>query len=81
VAYPLRLGVMAPLVSFPRVAPRTLGKPVSLALPRRLAHGLVVDVRAVQRFSRHKDLRTLQRYDDHRQDLGGDVAKKVAGVA
>src|SRR5262249_44719583 len=36
------------------------------------------DVRAVQRFSRHRDLRTLQRYDDSRRDLGGEVAKKLA---
>lgn len=39
------------------------------------------DVRAVQRFSRHRDLRTLQVYDDNRQDLGGQVAALVAAVA
>src|SRR5262249_27394034 len=39
------------------------------------------DVRAVQRFSRHRDLRTLQRYDDCRRDLGGEVARKVAAAA
>jgi integrase/recombinase XerC len=36
------------------------------------------DVRAVQRFSRHKDLRVLTHYDDARQDLGGEVSKLVA---
>lgn len=36
------------------------------------------NVRAVQRFSRHRDLRTLCRYDDNRQDLGGQVANLVA---
>jgi hypothetical protein len=32
----------------------------------------------VQRFSRHKNLQTVLRYDDNRQDLAGDVAKRVA---
>jgi integrase/recombinase XerC len=36
------------------------------------------DVRAVQRFSRHKDIRIIQRYDDSRADLAGGVAKRVA---
>jgi integrase/recombinase XerC len=36
------------------------------------------DVRAVAKFSRHKDLRTLRRYDDNRQDLAGKVAALVA---
>ena len=36
------------------------------------------DVRAVQKFSGHADVRILERYDDNRQDLAGDVAKKVA---
>ena len=38
------------------------------------------DVRAVQKFSRHKDVRVLNTYDDNRQDLAGDVARLVAGV-
>ncbi len=41
-----------------------------------LTHG---DVRAVQRFSRHRDLRVLNLYDDNRQDLGGNVARLIAG--
>jgi integrase/recombinase XerC len=36
------------------------------------------DVRAVQLFSRHRDVRVLQRYDDCRRDLAGEVARKVA---
>ena len=36
------------------------------------------DVRKVQRFSRHRDLRTLNRYNDNREDLGGEVARLVA---
>jgi integrase/recombinase XerC len=38
------------------------------------------DVRAVQKFSRHKDVRVLNTYDDNRQDLAGDVARLAAGV-
>ena len=37
------------------------------------------DVRKVQRFSRHRDLQTLTIYDDARIDMGGEVAKLVAG--
>jgi integrase/recombinase XerC len=37
------------------------------------------DLRAVQRFSRHSDLRTLTRYDDNRSDMAGAVAALVAG--
>lgn len=33
------------------------------------------DVRAVQRFSRHRDLRTLLLYDDRRRDGAGDLAR------
>ena len=36
------------------------------------------DVRAVQRFSRHRDVRVLTIYDDNRTDLGGKVARMVA---
>jgi integrase/recombinase XerC len=38
------------------------------------------DLRAVQKFSRHKDVRVLNIYDDNRQDLAGDVARLVAGA-
>jgi len=36
------------------------------------------DIRAVQRFSRHRDVRVLAVYDDNREDLGGRVARLVA---
>jgi len=36
------------------------------------------DLRRVQRFSRHADVRMLQVYDDNRSDLGGEVARLVA---
>jgi integrase/recombinase XerC len=36
------------------------------------------NIRTVQRFSRHKDARTVLIYDDNRQDLGGEVAELVA---
>ena len=36
------------------------------------------DVRAVAKFSRHKDLRPLSRYRDNRPDLAGKVASLVA---
>jgi hypothetical protein len=38
-------------------------------------------VRAVQRFSRQRNVRTVGRYDDSRKDLAGEVARKVAGEA
>jgi integrase/recombinase XerC len=38
------------------------------------------DLRAVQKFSRHKDVRVLNIYDDNRQDVAGDVARLVAGA-
>jgi integrase/recombinase XerC len=37
------------------------------------------DVRAVQRYSRHRDPRTVMIYDDARRDIGGQVARAVAG--
>jgi integrase len=54
--------------------------------PHGLRHAAITEaldltggnVRAVQRFSRHRDVRVLERYDDNRKDLGGEVAKQVA---
>lgn len=37
------------------------------------------DIRAVQKFSRHRDVRVIERYDDNRQDLAGKIAKRLAG--
>jgi integrase/recombinase XerC len=36
------------------------------------------DIRAAQRFSRHKDVRVLERYDDSREDLAGQLARMLA---
>ena len=38
------------------------------------------NLRKVQRFSRHKDMRTLEVYDDARRDFGGEVAELVAAA-
>ena len=37
------------------------------------------DVRSVQRFSRHRNIQTVVLYDDSRRDMGGVVARLVAG--
>ncbi len=69
---------------------RELGSRVGLSVrPHGLRHASITEaleltggnVRAVQRFSRHKDLRTLTVYDDNRQDLAGEVASLVSGAA
>jgi integrase/recombinase XerC len=66
---------------------RTLGETSGIrARPHGLRHAGITealertrgDLRAVQRFSRHRDLRLLSVYDDNRQDLGGQVARLVA---
>jgi integrase/recombinase XerC len=54
--------------------------------PHGLRHAAITEaldlargnVRAVQRFSRHADPRTLLRYDDAREDVAGEIAKQVA---
>ena len=56
--------------------------------PHGLRHAAITEalnltrgnVRAVQRFSRHRDLRVLMVYDDNREDLGGEVARLVAAA-
>jgi integrase/recombinase XerC len=66
---------------------RDLGKKVDVETrPHGLRHEAITraldrtngDIRKVQRFSRHKDARTVLIYDDNRQDLGGEVAELVA---
>jgi integrase/recombinase XerC len=68
---------------------RKLGEAADVAVrPHGLRHGGITEaldatngnVRAVQRFSRHRDVRVLTVYDDNRLDLGGDVARLVAGA-
>src|SRR5262249_26704697 len=69
---------------------RGLGERAGLrARPHGLRHAAITealdlmsgDVRAVQRFSRHRKLDTLLIYDDARRDLAGEVARRVAGTA
>ena len=68
---------------------RSLGEQARLGIvrPHGLRHAAITaaldltggNVRAVQRFSRHRDLRTLTLYDDNRLDLGGEIARRLAG--
>lgn len=69
---------------------KDLGERIGLKVtPHALRHAAITaaldltggDVRAVQRFSRHRDVRILTVYDDNRQDLAGEVARKVADAA
>lgn len=69
---------------------RRLGEAAGLKVrPHGLRHSSITaaldatrgDVRKVQRFSRHRDLRVLNRYDDNREDLAGEVARLVAAGA
>ncbi|MDE2571052.1 MAG: tyrosine-type recombinase/integrase [bacterium] len=63
-----------------------LTRGLGLGRPHGLRHAAITealdlmagDVRKVQRFSRHRDLRVLNFYDDSRQDFAGQVAKAVA---
>lgn len=67
-----------------------LGKDAGLGRcwPHGLRHAAITqaldvtkgDVRAVQRFSRHRSVGVLLRYDDARRDLAGEVARQVAGA-
>ena len=70
---------------------RDLGTKAGLSKPVRphgLRHQAITraldltggDVRAVAKFSRHRNLQTLVRYDDARRDTGGEVAAMVADV-
>lgn len=69
---------------------RELGEDLDLRVrPHGLRHAAITEaleltggnVRAVQRFSRHRDLRVLTVYDDNRSDLAGEVASLVSGTA
>lgn len=64
-----------------------LGADVGLEVrPHGLRHAAITaalevtqgDVRRAQRFSRHRDLRTLTIYDDARRDMAGEVASLVS---
>lgn len=69
---------------------RDMGRRVGLSVrPHGLRHLGITEaldltngnIRAVQRYSRHRDVRILSVYDDNRADLGGDVARLVAANA
>ncbi len=69
---------------------KRLGREAGLKVtPHGLRHAAITDaldlsngnLRAVQRFSRHRDPRVLCVYDDNREDLGGQVAALVAEAA
>lgn len=59
---------------------------LGLGRPHGLRHAAITealdlmagDLRKVQRFSRHRDVRMLAVYDDCRLDLGGEVSRAVA---
>jgi integrase/recombinase XerC len=66
---------------------RSLGTKAGLRVwPHGLRHAAITEaldltggnVRAVQKFSRHRDVRVIERYDDSRLDLAGQVARQVA---
>jgi integrase/recombinase XerC len=66
---------------------RKAGKDAGLTTrPHALWHSAITaaldlsrgDIRAVQKFSRHSDPRTLNVYDDNRADMAGEIARKVA---
>jgi integrase/recombinase XerC len=67
----------------------TLGKGAGLNVhPHSIRHTAITvsldllngDLRKVARFSRHKNIQTLTIYDDNRLDLGGGVARMLAGL-
>jgi len=61
-------------------------KSYGLGRPHGLRHAAITEaldlmngnLRAVQRYSRHRDARILGVYDDNRTDLAGEVARRVA---
>lgn len=73
----------ASLTRIVRQLSRAAGVPTS---PHGLRHSAITEaltatggnVRDVQRFSRHVDIRTVLIYDDNREDAGGTVAELVA---
>jgi integrase/recombinase XerC len=69
------------------MAVRGAGEKVGIKTrPHGLRHAAITEaldvtrgnMRAVQKFSRHRDVRVLERYDDNRMDLAGEVARQVA---
>jgi integrase/recombinase XerC len=56
--------------------------------PHKIRHAAIThilditqgDVRAVARFSGHRDIRVLTVYDDNREDLGGKISKAIDNI-
>ncbi|MFY0539941.1 tyrosine-type recombinase/integrase [Nannocystis pusilla] len=69
------LAVLAKKAGLGHVRPHGL-RHTAITVALKLCGG---DLRRVQDFSRHKDPRTVIKYDDNRRDRGGQVAAKVAG--
>lgn len=70
-----------------RLVVRDLGAAAGIkARPHGLRHTAITevlersggDVRSAQKFSRHRDVRTLEIYDDARRDIAGEMAKLIA---
>lgn len=68
---------------------RKLGSQAGLRVsPHGLRHAAITEaldltggnVRAVQKFSRHRDVRVIERYDDNRTDLAGQIARQLAAT-
>lgn len=66
---------------------KSLGEDVGITVrPHGLRHAAITDaldatngdIRAVQRFSRHKDVRVICRYDDQRNDVAAEISRLVA---
>jgi integrase/recombinase XerC len=66
-----------------------LGKRLGMTVrPHGLRHTAITaaldatggNVRAVQKFAGHADVRVIERYDDCRQDMAGQVARRVAAT-
>jgi integrase/recombinase XerC len=70
------LGALAKGAKVARWNPHGL-RHTSVTLALELTGG---DLRAAQRFARHADPKVTVLYDDDRQDLAGDVARRVAAA-
>lgn len=68
---------------------RTIGQKAGIGAvrPHGIRHAAITcaldmefDIRKVQRFSRHRDIRTVLKYDDNRTDFGGQIAEMIAST-
>lgn len=78
-----RLSLRGCNIALERMSLQALGRRINPHALRHLAITTALDatngdIRTVQRFSRHADVRVVQRYDDNRKDLAGEAARKVS---